>query len=133
MSTVTIPNKSHFKIDEVCGITGIKPYVLRFWESEFEEINPITSSTGTKLFGHKDIDAIFLIKKLLFEDKLTVEQVKREFFINPLLLESSEEDSCQEEIREDESAFTEDDMQYLVAAEQKLQNILSITDGLNLK
>ena len=75
---VAIPNKSHFKMEEVCGITGIKPYVLRFWESEFDEINPLTSSTGTKLFSHKDIDAILMVKKLLFEDKMTVEQVLKE-------------------------------------------------------
>ena len=73
---IDIPNKSLFKMNEVCGLTSVKPYVLRFWESEFEEINPMTSSTGQKLFEHKDIEAILIIKNLLFDKKLTIEQAK---------------------------------------------------------
>ena len=71
-SPIEIPNKSTFKINEVCALTGIKSYVLRFWESEFEEIAPVTSSSGHKLYEQKDIEAILLIKKLLFEDKHSV-------------------------------------------------------------
>lgn len=37
MEIIEIPNKSAFKLNEVCSITGVKPYVLRFWESEFDE------------------------------------------------------------------------------------------------
>ena len=75
---VEIPNKSSFKINEVCALTGVKSYVLRFWESEFPEISPLMSSSGLKLYEHKDIEAILLIKKLLFEDKLTIEKAKAE-------------------------------------------------------
>lgn len=78
---IEIPNKSSFKINEVCALTGVKSYVLRFWESEFSEIAPLTSSSGVKLYEHKDIEAILLIKKLLFEDKLTVERAKAEMHI----------------------------------------------------
>lgn len=78
MVTIDIPNKSHFKLNEVCGLTGIKPYVLRFWESEFEEIAPILSSSGQKLYEHKDIEILAIIKKLLFDDKLSIEQAKLE-------------------------------------------------------
>ncbi len=73
-----IPNKSLFKGDEVCSLTGVKPYVLRFWEAEFSEVAPITSSTGQKLYEHKDIEAIVLIKKMLFDEKITVERAKTE-------------------------------------------------------
>ncbi|MBY0414111.1 MAG: MerR family transcriptional regulator [Bdellovibrionales bacterium] len=75
---IEIPNKSSFKINEVCALTGVKSYVLRFWESEFEEILPIVSSSGQKLYEHRDIEAILLIKKLLFEDKMTIERAKAE-------------------------------------------------------
>ena len=71
-----IPNKSHFTFDEVALITGVKKYVLRFWETEFKEISPIVSSAGQKLFEHKDIEAIFQIKKLLFDQKLSIEKAK---------------------------------------------------------
>jgi len=74
---MTIPEKSIFKVDEVCRLTGIKPYVLRFWETEFESINPITSSSGKKLYERGDLKNIFEIKKLLFEEQMTVEQAKQ--------------------------------------------------------
>ena len=73
-----IPNKSQFKIDEVSSITGVKSYVLRFWESEFEQINPTLSATGHKLYDHHDVEVIALLKKLLFEDKMTIEEAKKE-------------------------------------------------------
>ena len=75
---IEIPNKSSFKINEVCALTGVKSYVLRFWESEFSEIAPMTSSSGQKLYEHRDIEAILLVKKLLFVDKLTIERAKAE-------------------------------------------------------
>lgn len=78
---IEIPNKSSFKINEVCGLTGVKSYVLRFWESEFTEIAPLVSTTGQKLYEHRDIEAIMLIKKLLFDDKLTIERAKAEMKI----------------------------------------------------
>ncbi len=77
-TSLEIPNKSMFKVDEVCSITGIRPYVLRFWESEFECLCPATSSTGQKLYEHRDIEVIALIKKLLFEDKMSVAMAKAE-------------------------------------------------------
>ncbi len=86
---IDIPNKSLFKMNEVCGLTGVKPYVLRFWESEFEEINPMTSSTGQKLFEHKDIESILIIKNLLFEKKLTIEQAKAVLKLHSYHLEST--------------------------------------------
>jgi DNA-binding transcriptional MerR regulator len=78
---IEIPNKSSFKINEVCALTGVKSYVLRFWESEFTEIAPLASSSGQKLYEHRDIQSILLIKKLLFEDKLTIERAKAEMKI----------------------------------------------------
>lgn len=73
---IEIPNKSSFKINEVCALTGVKSYVLRFWESEFPEIAPMMSSSGVKLYEHRDIEAILMIKKLLFDDKLSIEKAK---------------------------------------------------------
>lgn len=77
-SEITIPNKSLFKLDEVCSLISVKPYVLRFWESEFEQIAPILSSSGQKLFEHKDIEAAIIVKELLFEKKMTIENAKFE-------------------------------------------------------
>lgn len=71
-----IPNKSTFKFQELTPITGVKPYVIRFWETEFEEIAPVSSDSGQKLYARKDVEAILKIKKLLFEDKLSVQEAK---------------------------------------------------------
>ena len=72
----SLPEKSLFKAEEVCRLVGIKPYILRFWESEFVEISPMVSSSGKKLYERKDLRIIAVIKKLLFEEKLTIEKVK---------------------------------------------------------
>lgn len=71
-----IPNKSNFKFQELTPITGVKPYVIRFWETEFPEIDPIDSENGQKIYARKDVEAILKIKKLLFEDKLSIPEAK---------------------------------------------------------
>ena len=71
-----IPNKSNFKFQELTPITGVKPYVIRFWETEFEDIDPVDSDSGQKLYARKDVEAIFKIKKLLFEEKMTIQEAK---------------------------------------------------------
>lgn len=81
LGPIEIPNKSSFKSNEVCALTGVKSYVLRFWESEFEEISPLESSSGQKLYEYRDIEAILLVKKLLFDDKLTIERAKAQMKI----------------------------------------------------
>jgi DNA-binding transcriptional MerR regulator len=71
-----IPNKSNFKFQELTPITGVKPYVIRFWETEFEEIAPMNSDSGQKLYARKDVEAILKIKKLLFDEKMTIQEAK---------------------------------------------------------
>jgi DNA-binding transcriptional MerR regulator len=68
--------KSRFLAEEICQIANVKPYVLRFWESEFEEIQPVLDSTGKKYYAFKDLKAIQIIKKLLVDEKLTIERAK---------------------------------------------------------
>jgi DNA-binding transcriptional MerR regulator len=71
-----IPNKSSFKFQELTPITGVKPYVIRYWETEFPEIDPVTSDSGQKIYARKDVEAILKIKKLLFEDRLSIPEAK---------------------------------------------------------
>lgn len=99
---IKIPAKSTFKLNEVCQITGVKPYVLKFWEEQFEEINPTVSATGQKLFEHQDIQAIALVKKLLFEEKLSVDQAKEEIKLRMVGTENRE--VCEEEKVEEVAA-----------------------------
>lgn len=158
---IEIPNKSSFKINEVCALTGVKSYVLRFWESEFSEIAPLISTSGQKLYEHRDIEAILLIKKLLFEDKMTIERAKaemktlmpRESLVEANFAEnfSYEDDRLNEDeflnstelpsypvresVRENmtKRVLIETDFQKLVLAKSKLGEILKITESLHEK
>ena len=78
MELFPIPSRANYKMNEVSSIAGIKAYVLRFWETEFIEISPQFSDTGEKIYSERDVEAVFLIKKLLYEDKLSIEKSKNE-------------------------------------------------------
>lgn len=153
---IEIPNKSFFKLNEVCALTSVKPYVLRFWESEFEEISPTTSSSGQKLYEHKDIEAILLIKKLLFEEKMTVEAAKAEMMTRmsavredlmpaqieeysleedlegteEQVLENTIEQMIDEEYSLSRQALTEGEISKLMNAKERLADILSRTQNI---
>ena len=64
--------KRYYRIGEVARITGIKPYVLRYWESEFRWMAPQKSRAKQRLYRQRDIDQILLIKKLLYEQRFTI-------------------------------------------------------------
>jgi DNA-binding transcriptional MerR regulator len=66
------PDKRYYRIGEVSRITGIKPYVLRYWESEFRWMAPQKSKSKQRLYRKRDIDMILLIKKLLYEQRFTI-------------------------------------------------------------
>jgi DNA-binding transcriptional MerR regulator len=84
-----IPNKSNFKFQELTPITGVKPYVLRFWETEFEDIRPVLSDSGQKLYDRKDVEAILKIKKLLFEEKMSIPEAKKSLQTQEISLEAT--------------------------------------------
>ena len=65
-------DKRYYRIGEVSRITGVKPYVLRYWESEFRWMAPQKSRSKQRLYRKRDIDMILLIKKLLYEQRFTL-------------------------------------------------------------
>ena len=67
-----LPDKRYFRIGEVSAITGLKTYVLRFWETEFKEIRPTRSRSGQRLYRKEDVEVILKIKHLLYERKYTI-------------------------------------------------------------
>ena len=64
--------KLYYRIGEAAKLTGIKPYVLRYWESEFRWMAPQKSRSKQRLYRRKDIDTILLIKRLLYEERYTI-------------------------------------------------------------
>jgi DNA-binding transcriptional MerR regulator len=72
-----IPDKLFFKIGEVARLTSLRPSVLRYWETEFGELQPQKSRTGQRLYTRKEVDLVLAIKRLLYSDKLTIKGAKR--------------------------------------------------------
>lgn len=72
-----IPDKLYFRIGEVAKLAGIKPYVLRFWESEFSGLGPKKSGTGQRLYRRKDVELVLEIKRLLYENRFTIEGARK--------------------------------------------------------
>jgi len=71
-----IPDKIYFKIGEASRIVGVKPYVIRFWESEFN-INRAKTKSSHRIYKRKDIEVLLQIKDLLYGKKYTIEGAKR--------------------------------------------------------
>ena len=74
---VTIPDKLFFRIGEVAELTEIPPYVLRYWESEFKLLRPRKNHAGQRVYRRADIELVLRIKRLLYEDRLTLEGAKK--------------------------------------------------------
>lgn len=68
-----IPDKLYFRIGDVAKIAQVKPFVLRFWETEFPQLGPKKSGTGHRLYRRKDVELVLEIKRLLYEERFTIE------------------------------------------------------------
>jgi len=64
--------KLYYSIGEVSKITDLKQYVLRYWETEFKQLNPNKNKAGNRTYRQKDIDTILQIKNLLYKEKFTI-------------------------------------------------------------
>ena len=72
MTATQIPDKFHFKIGEVSRILGVKPYVLRFWETEFR-ITPAKNQSQHRVYKRQEVETLLEIKRLLYEERFTIE------------------------------------------------------------
>ncbi|MEB2343214.1 MAG: MerR family transcriptional regulator [Deltaproteobacteria bacterium] len=68
----TAPEKRYFRIGEVARITGVKPHVLRYWESEFRWMAPAKSRSKQRMYRQRDIEVVQLLKRLLHEERFTI-------------------------------------------------------------
>ena len=69
--------KLYYSIGEVSKITDLKQYVLRYWETEFKQLNPNKNKAGNRTYRQKDIDLILDIKNLLYIEKFTIEGARK--------------------------------------------------------
>lgn len=104
------------RANEICSLLDVRPYVLRFWESEFVEITFDTDpSTGQKIYDDESIRAIKVIKHLLFHEKLSIEKAKG------LLLKHSVNDLTLQ-------FFADQLQEQYIAAEQEAEQIIKESD-----
>jgi len=75
---VIIPDKLHFRIGEVSRLAQTKPYVLRYWETEFPTLKPMKSRSGQRVYRRNDIEMVLAIKRLLYEEGFTIEGARRQ-------------------------------------------------------
>ncbi len=69
--------KEYYSIGEVCSLTGLKPHVLRYWETQFDVLRPNKNRAGNRVYRPRDIELILLVKNLLYEEKYTIEGANR--------------------------------------------------------
>ncbi|MBK7258842.1 MAG: MerR family transcriptional regulator [Ignavibacteriae bacterium] len=69
--------KLYYSISEVSKITDLEQYVLRYWESEFDQLKPAKNRAGNRIYTNRDIKLILYIKKLLRDERYTIEGAKQ--------------------------------------------------------
>jgi len=81
MDAVIPLGKAYFRISAVSKILGVKPYVIRFWESEFQSARPIRTKSDQRLYRRQDIQELLTIKALLYEEFFTIKGAKRQLML----------------------------------------------------
>ncbi len=76
MSGPVIPDKFYFKIGEVSAILGVKPYVVRFWETEFD-LAPAKNSSKHRVYRRQEVETLLEIKRLLYVERFTIEGAQK--------------------------------------------------------
>lgn len=74
---VVIPDKLYFKIGEVSALLKLKPHVLRYWETEFDILNPGKAPSRHRLYKRKDVELLLQIKQLLHTEGYTIEGARK--------------------------------------------------------
>jgi len=68
-----VAKKVYYSIGEVCDLSGLKPHVLRYWETQFDVLNPTKNRAGNRVYRTRDVEVVMLVKHLLYEEKYTIE------------------------------------------------------------
>jgi len=111
--------KLYYSISEVAKMTGLKQYVLRYWETEFEELRPSKNRAGNRIYKDKDIRLIEQIKDLLYTKKYTIEGARN--YLRQLA--ESEKSHILE------PASNEDPKQLIEKIQSELEEVLNILSG----
>jgi len=75
--TTTRPVQEFYSIGEVCALTGLKPHVLRYWESQFRFLNPAKNRSGNRVYKSREVELIMLVRHLLYTEKFTLDGARQ--------------------------------------------------------
>lgn len=78
LDSIQIPDKTYFKIGEVAKLLDLQPYVLRYWETEFDALKPEKTKSGQRAYRRVDIELLVLIKTLLYDEMYTIAGARRQ-------------------------------------------------------
>jgi DNA-binding transcriptional MerR regulator len=76
-TSISFPDKLFYKIGEVSKIVDVEPYVLRYWETEFPFLKPRKNKSGQRVYIKKDVELLITVKKLLYQERYTIEGVRK--------------------------------------------------------
>lgn len=117
MPTRDEPVQEFFSIGDVCGLTDLKPHVLRYWESQFRFLNPAKNRSGNRVYQRREVELIMLVKHLLYTEKYTIDGARQRI----------EEQRKSGALRAEARAAL--DVQMVRDLERQLQGILRVLDG----
>jgi DNA-binding transcriptional MerR regulator len=121
-----IPDKLYFRIGEVSRLAGIKPYVLRFWETEFSWLGPKKSGKGHRLYRRKDVELVLEIKRLLYEKRYTIEGARKFLEARPREAAGKSSDGAAKKSKRSQGDLFNDASPVLDQIRKELSEILAI-------
>ena len=126
-----IPEKNLFRIGEVSRLTGTKAFVLRYWETEFPTLEPVKSASGHRMYRREDIETVFEIKRLLYDEGFTIAGARRHLAEQAGNVESGVEVSTtpQPPARERDHELSRTQRKCLLDLREELLAILTLLEG----
>jgi DNA-binding transcriptional MerR regulator len=79
-----IPDKKYFTIGEASELCAVKPHVLRYWEQDFPQLNPVTRRGNRRYYQHKDVMLVRQIRSLLYEECFTISGARQQISSNKI-------------------------------------------------
>jgi len=99
-SYIPFPDKLFYKIGEVSKIVGVEPYVLRYWETEFPFLKPRKNKSGQRVYIKKDVELLLMIRRLLYQERYTIEGVRKRLGLVSVQPEPKPEPEQRKEVRQ---------------------------------
>ena len=110
--------KLYYSISEVCNLTGLKPHVLRYWETAFPMLKPSKNQSGNRIYKQEDIGLIKLISSLLYEERYTIDGARQK-------IEEMNNHDQQMELELDAAAVS---VEMITSIKKEITDIIAILD-----